>query len=322
MDPEDEALFASHAFIMDKGHVETRHKRAQEVEDRTFEWLERNKYLQNNPYDVIAKRPVGEADRAKSEAMEVEKRREDLTREQQIELIDDTFSAAQDPTTFVHPLHPDWEPVSVTPIFPHECLQGEHTLVVFEHDHPPVKGLVNENDTMTQEEAEALIARAALSAHSSKHHSMYVAENVAQEGPEGESGGGAKKENFRWYREFIKNPTAPVQVDNNFILMDYGNELRYNRFKHRLNLRKRTQTGADADADFEISSRPRVIMLDEGVAVVATQQEAKKQEMDDLFGDSDSDAELDDWKSGNKTNGDEDKVEGEGEAKTEEEDKA
>lgn len=44
--------------------------------------------------------------------------------------------------------------------------------------------------------------------------------------------------------------------------MVYEDEILYNRYQQRLNLRKRTQTGNDPSANYEIQSRPAKLTID------------------------------------------------------------
>ena len=57
MDPKDAALFQGQTLL---SGTESRGARGKILEGTTFNWLERNNYLQNNLYDIVKKKTISE----------------------------------------------------------------------------------------------------------------------------------------------------------------------------------------------------------------------------------------------------------------------
>lgn len=257
MHPRDAALFVGQASLLAE---ENKNTRGDALIGTTFTWLERNTYLQNNLYDMQAKKNISETQRQLGVAMEAAKNKEELTRDQQIEVIRKTFDSSH----LVHPDHPEWQPVKVMNVFPHPGIDNEHTYVLY--DNALHKG---------NEEGPEEAKRSVLRSYSDTQHSVYMPATEA-----------ADAETYSWARELRRNPTPPVVDLNNFYFMIYKDEVLFNRFQKRLNLRKRTQTNSDKDANASIEARPSTISLD----FQPIPEEGGDSDADEkaLFGDDDS----------------------------------
>lgn len=275
LDPADAALFVKDQYERTSSGLEVRIKsRGGHLQDRHLSWLEKPMHLQNNLYDNWEKKRDFEFQKEQRMANTIAKAKENLTREDQMDIIEKTFDFARQ--TPVHPVNPNIKAVKTMEIFPHQSIDHEgFTWVAF--DTAPAELL---KDSTPDGSEGKQIHSSFLRSYTGSHHALYTPDPANP--PEG------TKRNFKWLREYFKNPTPTVNELNNFYFTIDGDAVVYNRFQHRLSLRIRTQTANDPHADEEIVSRPHYATLDtaEPPTIEEKDELGAEDGEEDAFGDA------------------------------------
>lgn len=215
-------------------------------------WMLKGALMQNNIYDRNTKNNVSMAEAETREAIELSTHDVTNTRDEQIKVIEEGFDVSRH--TPKHPTKPNLTPVQVLDILPHEVIEG-FTFCKF--DVSPTIEIGKAENGLASEHADedsrtAAAGASILRSYNGNYHGMYV--------PTGEADEDAAA--YKWLKEYRLMPTLPVAEHNNFLFIEYDNEILYSRYHHRHNLRKRRMTHNDPDADVKIMSRPKTLTLD------------------------------------------------------------